>query len=294
MTKTVSRRIFRLPDFIAIGPPRTATTWLERMLRGRVGLPDGVKETQYFLWRYEFGLEWYAAHFRDAPPDLPVGEFAPTYFDSAAARDRIAHDLPNCRIICTLRDPAERLYSHYRLWRKIGYTKSSFEHAALNHRQLLETARYADHLKGWFDRFERERVLVLLHDDLLADRQGFLDQVCDFIGIARFEVSKIVWAESRVHTAERAPRSFRSARRAEYVRRKLHRYRFYRVADFCQPIFDFCFSGGEAFPPLEPALANQIRQTLRPQTEALEELIERDLSDWKNGPVEAANQTTPL
>jgi sulfotransferase family protein len=288
MIRTGVRGPLRLPDFLGIGPPRTATTWLERVLRGRVGLPEGVKETQFFVWRHRLGLEWYASHFRKCPPDLPVVEFAPTYFDSPEARDRIAHDLPECRIICTLRDPAERLYSHYRLWRKIGYTKSSFEHAAFRHRQLLDTARYADHLKGWFDRFGRERVLVLLHHDLLTDRKGFLDRVCDFIGIARFDVSKIEWADSRIHPAEQAPRSFRTARRAQYVRRKLQRYRLYRLTNLCEPIFEYCFSGGETFPPLDRAFADRIRASLRPQTEALEKLIGRDLSAWKNGTIEPA------
>lgn len=285
MTRVVAGRSLRLPDFLGIGPPRTGTTWLERILRGRAGLPKDIKETQFFVWRYQLGLEWYAAHFRECPPDLPAGEFAPTYFDSPEARDRIARDLPGCRIICTLRDPAERLYSHYRLWRKIGYTKSPFEHAAFKHRQLLDTARYADHLKGWMDRFGRERVLVLLHDDLLADRQGFIDRVCDFIGIARFDVSRIESADNRVHAVERAPRSFRTARRAQYVKRKLERYRLYGLARLCDPLFEYCFSGGAPFPPLDSDLAERIRASLRPQTEALEQLLGRDLGAWKGNEV---------
>jgi hypothetical protein len=292
MTRRGDRGPLRLPDFLGIGPPRTATTWLERVLRGHVGLPARVKETQFFVWRYRLGLEWYAAHFRECPPDLPVGEFGPTYFDSPEARDRIAHDLPECGIICTLRDPAQRLYSHYRLWRKIGYTKAPFEKAAFHHRQLLDTARYADHLKGWFDRFGRERVLVLLHEDLIADRQGFLDRVCDFIGIARFDVSKSDLAESRIHTVEQAPRSHRTARRAQFVRRKMMRYRLYRLTDLCTPIFDYCFSGGETFPPLDSTLADRIRESLRPQTDALEELLGRDLSSWKSGAIEPAASTS--
>ncbi len=281
MTRTGNRGPLRLPDFIGIGPPRTGTTWLEKILRGRVGLPEGVKETQFFVWRYELGMDWYGAHFRRCPPDLPVGEFTPSYFDSPEARERIANELPGCRIICTLREPAERLYSHYRLMRRGGYTKASFEHCAFDHRQLLHTAQYADHLKGWFDRFGRERVLVLLHDDLLADRQGYLDRVCDFIGIARFDVSKIDWAETRVNKVEQAPRSFRAARRAQFVKRRMRRLRLYRLADLCDPIFEYCSSGGEPFPPLDPSLADRIRESLRPQTEALEELIGRDLSAWK-------------
>jgi hypothetical protein len=282
MIRSGPRGRLRLPDFIGIGPPRTATTWLELVLRGRVGLPEGTKETQFFAWRYDLGLEWYADYFRNCPPDLPVGEFTPGYFDSPLARDRIAHDLPDCRIICTLRDPAERLYSHYRLWRTIGYTKSTFERAAFGHRQLLDTARYADHLQAWFERFGREQVLVLLHDDLLANRQDFLDRVCDFIGISRFDETGVEAANRRVNLVEKAPRSFRTARRAQFVRRKLERHRFHRLTNLCEPIFRFCSSGGGKFPPLDPELADRIRASLLPQTDALEKLIGRDLSAWKN------------
>ncbi len=281
MIRVIGGRSLRLPDFLGIGPPRTATTWLEQVLRGRVGLPEGIKETQFFLvWRYQLGLKWYAAHFRKCRPDLPVGEFGPLYFDSPEARDRIARDLPECRIICTLRDPVERLYSHYRLWRR-GYTKSPFEHAAFKHRQLLDTTRYADHLQGWLDRFGRERVLVLLNDDLNADQQGYIDRVCDFIGIGRFDVSSTELANRRVHAVERAPRSFRAARRAQYVKRKLHRRRLYRLAKLIDPLFEYCLTGGAPYPPLDPELAARIRASLRPQIEALEKLIDRDLSAWK-------------
>ena len=282
MIRPGKRGPLRLPDFLGIGPPRTGTTWLEKILRGRVGLPEGVKETQFFTWRYWLGLDWYSRYFRNCPPDLPVGEFTPFYFDSSDARERIANDLPGCRVICTLRDPAERLYSHYRLLRRGGYTKSTFEHCAFGHRELLHSAQYADHLKAWFDRIGRERVLVLLHDDLFADRQNSLDRVCDFIGIDRFDVSKIDWAETLINKVERAPRSFRTARRAQYVKRRMRRFRLHRLVDLCEPIFEYCASGGAPFPPLDPLLADRIRASLRPQTEALEKLIGRDLSAWKD------------
>ena len=82
-------------------------------------------------------MEWYAAHFKDCPPDLPVGEIAPAYFVSADARARIAREIPHCKIICTRRDPVERIYSHYKIWRKIGATKASFDRVVSHHKELL-------------------------------------------------------------------------------------------------------------------------------------------------------------
>ena len=41
----------------------------------------------------------------------------PTYFSNAISRERIKHDIPDCKIIVTFREPAARLYSLYRLLR---------------------------------------------------------------------------------------------------------------------------------------------------------------------------------
>ena len=110
----------RLPDFIAVGPPRTGTSWLHRAIAANVGRPRGLKETKYFTENYDKGLDWYSAFFRDYPSDLRIAEICPQYFAFDEARERIRHHIPDCRIICTLRDPVERLYSHWRLVRRDG------------------------------------------------------------------------------------------------------------------------------------------------------------------------------
>ena len=99
----------RLPEFIAVGPPRTATTWLDAVLRGHVGLPEGTKETHFFTRSYSNGLAWYRSHFAYCPPQLQVGEICTSYFRSSTARGRISTDIPGCKIICSLRDPTNML-----------------------------------------------------------------------------------------------------------------------------------------------------------------------------------------
>src|ERR1700761_9239919 len=142
----------RLPDFIGVGPPRTGTTWLDRILRNYVGLPVGLKETQFFAWRYHLGLQWYASHFAGYGGGYPTGEFGPTYFPLAEARARIREHMPACRIVITLREPGEgvgrrgrepveRFYSHYKMWRKIGVVKASFEEVVDRHEELIAHTR---------------------------------------------------------------------------------------------------------------------------------------------------------
>ncbi|MGH7907536.1 MAG: sulfotransferase family protein [Candidatus Binataceae bacterium] len=270
----------RMPSFIAVGPPRTATTWLHVHLMNHVCLPKD-KETQFFVWNYKLGLDWYTAHFRGCPPGMAAGEIAPTYFDSDDARNRIAHHIPNCRIICTFRDPVDRLYSHYKAWRQLGRIKADFDYVASNHRQLLGFNRYAFHLKEWKLKFD-PHVLVFLYDDMIADPQNFIDQVCDFIGAPRIDLGRSARPVSeRIHTVERQPKSQRLARRGRQLRDTLIRFRLYGVADRLRPVWRYCAAGGEPFPPIGHELEHRIRESWRPEIEALEEMIGRDLGRWK-------------
>ena len=285
-----------MPDFIAVGPPRTATTWLQRILEHHVALPAGTKETDFFGGNYALGLEWYHSHFRDCAPEKKVGEICPTYFDSPVARERIALHLPQCRIVCTLRDPVERMYSHYRLLRHEGLVRHalSFEEMLARERRwsgpgnLLGASRYATHVHEWQKTFGSANVLVLIHDDLEADPQAFLDRICRHIGAPPIVLASLGLARGRINPLERAPRSWRLAARARRIKFWLIRQRRYRTLDFLQPLWNFCATGGPPFPPLAPELAVHLRAELRPEIEALEVLLQRDLSSWKENPRHAA------
>jgi hypothetical protein len=278
----------RLPDFIAVGPPRTATTWLEHILEGHVGLPAGIKETDYFGDRHDLGMEWYAAHFSACAQARPIGEICPVYFDSPSARQRIAHHIPQCRIICTLRDPVERLYSHYRLLRREGWMRDMTLEQALakdlrwsGPGNLYESNRYATLVREWQATFGKDSVLLLLHDDLIANASEYLNRVCAFIGIEPFAISA-ARARERVNTVERAPRNWRLARRARKMRDRLIRRQMYGLLNLFQPLWDYCSGRGTPFGPLELEQEAHLRRLFRPEIEELELILQRDLSNWKD------------
>lgn len=280
----------RLPDFIAVGPPRTATTWLDRVLIGHVGLPEGIKETQFFSWYYGLGLDWYQAHFRNCPPDLPVGEIATTYFDSAAARVRIKQDIPQCRILCTLRDPVRRLFSHYRQLRREGFLGNvTLEKAIESHRKwdgpgnMFSVSRYAENVHAWQEKFGDDHVLVVLNDDLEENPQGYLDQVTRFIGIPTIDLGNSPVGGGKINEMNEAPKSYKLARRAREFREWLRQRKLYFISEKCDPLWNYCFGRGESFPPIEPQVEASLREYFRPEVEALETLLKRDLTRWKQG-----------
>lgn len=277
-----------LPSYIAVGPTRTATTWLYHVLNGHVGLPAGIKETQFFIWNYRLGLDWYRSHFRPCPRHLPVMEIAPTYFDSPEARERVKLHIPDCKIICTLRDPVARAWSHYKHWQQRGLIKAPFAEAAFTHGQIVSAGRYADHIRSWQNDFGAANVMILLYDDLRADPQRYLNSLTAFLAIAPIDLARSPITSDTVNRAERMPLSRRSARRARKLRDFLIRRRLYSLVHLGEPLFQIFFNGGAPYPSLDPELELKLRRHLEPEVSKLENLLKRDLSSWKPKPVQFA------
>ncbi len=277
-------RAIRLPTFIVVGPPRTATTWLDKALRRHVGLPDRTKETHFFARNYGRGFAWYAKHFQRCTSNQVVGEICAAYFENPQARERIRAHLPGCKIVCTLRDPVERLYSYYKLMRHNGQTILSFGEAVFRYDKMLASSRYASLLCEWRALFGEDNVLVALNDDLISDPQTYLDRITDFIGTPRITVPPSLITRNRENAIETAPRSAWVACRARSFRFWLGSHRFYRTRAFLdrRGVWRFCSEGGETFPPLDDALRYRLQELLKPEIEQLEELLGRDLSNWKS------------
>ncbi len=278
-----SRNTGRPPDFIAIGPPRTGTTWLHGVLYHRTWLPRAVKETHFFDRYYDKGLQWYLDCFRADEDGRPVGEITPAYFASPVVRDRAVRCLPRCKIICTLRDPVARAYSHYRKLHTVGMTRGGFADEVMNNGEIREASRYAFHLRAWRALFGERNVRAFLYDDLEADAQRYADAICGFIGVAPLELTPEVIRSLDRNEVRRGARSrviARGARDLMYWLQSLRAHRTIKALGHAR-LWQFCAYSGEEFAPLPLAIEARARRQFLPEVEALEELLERDLSAWK-------------
>jgi hypothetical protein len=269
----------RLPDFLGVGPPRTATSWLDAVLRGHAAMPRDIKEVDFFVKNYARGIGWYKTYFRDADPALPAGEICPSYFGPPVARERVKLHLPNCRIICTIRDPVESLYSSYRLSLRNVWTRTDIETFAASG----WGSRRAAALREWREMFGADNVLACIYDDLEANSQRYLDPICDFIGITRIDLAGHELASRRVNTFKQLPRNRWIARKARKLRDRLMEREAYGVIDLLRRagVWRFCFERGEELAPLSAAVEQRLRERCKPDIEELEGLIGRDLSIWK-------------
>lgn len=279
-----------LPSFFIVGPPRTGTSWLHEILAPIALLPFPTKETRFFDQHFRRGLNWYLAHFPASPEKRIMGEVAPTYFASAHAREHIAKLIPDAKVVCVFRNPVDRVLSLYRLKRAYGMFPWTFEQAILNDPELLESGRYATHLKGWLGTLGEKQVLVTVYEDLKRDPQNYLNNITDFLCIPRISLTA---AQRRFINASEGlthPRSYYLTRAASKIVAWFKAKRFDGlVAAARRKIFLKLFlRSGSRFECLSQDHASKLYELFRPEVEELESLLNRDFSTWKSGAVQGS------
>jgi hypothetical protein len=176
-----------LPDFLFIGPDKTGSSWLYELLRHhpQCYVPE-CKDIYFFDRHYERGMNWYGSFFGAAPADArAIGELSHDYLFSEAAAERIRRELPGVRLIASLRDPAERTFSHYLYMIRSGRTRLPFEAALEKFPELIDNSLYHKHLSHYFERFEAAQIKVLWFDDLKDNPRRFGEECLDFLGLDR-------------------------------------------------------------------------------------------------------------
>jgi hypothetical protein len=274
-----------LPSFFVIGPPRTGTSWLQSVLTQHTSLPNHVKETRFFDLHFTRGVDWYSRYFDDpASAGKPRGEVAPTYFASAKARERIVRMAPDAKIVCIFRHPLERVLSLYRLKRAYGMIRCSFEDAVLFDPELLESGKYATHLKSWYDSIDSAQVLVTFYEQLRDRSQTYIDTLADFVGIRRFKLE--IEQKRPVHPSDALtePKNAVFTRIAVALANRLKAGHLDRMAlAFRNSALGRNFlSGGEPFAPVSPTISRAVLDMFRPEVEGLETMLNVDLSAWKS------------
>ncbi|MEA5612322.1 sulfotransferase family protein, partial [Nodularia spumigena] len=176
------------PHFVIIGAMKCATTTLHDQLALQPGVfMSEPKEPNFFsdevVWGR--GLGWYQGLFADAGEGDLCGESSTHYTKLPThpfAAERLFEHLPHARLVYVMRDPIDRLVSHYiHEWsrREIDVP---IDEAVRRHAELIDYSRYAMQLAPWIERFRVDRVLPVFFERLTRDPQGEFTRVCRHIG----------------------------------------------------------------------------------------------------------------
>ncbi len=228
------------PDFLIVGAQRCGTTSLFRALAKHPAIMNNVidaKGVHYFDTNYQKKASWYFAHFpsqKQRESHLAktgyrpvVGEASPYYLFHPTVAERIAKTTPDVKIIVLLRNPVKRAISHHlhMVWegheheedldkaldleasRLSGLEEQLIANETLisrphQHYSYLSRGHYAGQLERFYKHFDRNNVLVMATETLVAESEQSLAEIQKFVGL---DVDPAIKLEKRNSSARFEP-----------------------------------------------------------------------------------------
>ena len=207
----------RLPDFLLVGAAKSATSSLHYYLDQHPQITMASKKESWFFSFYRkpphfnspgvlsdvvSELDEYLKLYDGAADDHLLGDACPsylyTYEDTINTIRELYSDeaLARLKILISLREPVSRAYSQYYTFKRVVEEPLDFEQAVkpetIDQRMSQEWNIFYDYLGfGMYSKqveafqraFGKDRVLVLLYEDIHADIQKVCQQIFRFLGV---------------------------------------------------------------------------------------------------------------
>jgi hypothetical protein len=303
-----------LPTFVIAGAPRCGTTSLHYYLRQHPQVcMSAIKEPNVFLFGPDGRphiaeppiirksiqkLSAYSALFRPTASTRAIGEASPLYLYTEPTAAQILAVCGVVQVVCVLRRPAERAWSHFLYATEVEPAARHATFADLvdaemragpgyepyrTRTHLVRVGRYAEQVRRYQDTFGAGNVHVVLMEDLEEDRAGVLAAICRGIGVdddfafdldQRFNPSGIAPANPLLRRAVRAVTPTIKAVLPNRLAGRLAEVRMGRASA----------GSGEPAPSIDPDVARRIAEWCADDVDELATLIGRDLSAWQASP----------
>jgi hypothetical protein len=301
-----------LPNLLILGAQRCGTTSAYRYLSEHPAIFMSPRKEPHFLAfegappaftgpgdhhlneRAVTDLADYEALFAKAGDATLRGEASAMYLTLPAAIEGIRRHLHEPRFLVFVRQPADRAHSaHQYLRRQEREPLARFEDAlAVEEQRRAEgwapmwhyraASHYAERIEAFHTAFGRERLLVVLQEDMDADPSAVFRSVFEWLGVdpdapIDFELQHNRSGTPKSQTLDRAllrpPTALKRLRDAlpapvkRRVQQSVNRLRERNIV--------------VAPDDLEPALRRRLTAELEPEIARLEVLIDRDLQAWR-------------
>ena len=285
-----------------MGAAKAGSTTINDVLRqhAQIYLPPS-KELHFFDSdeHYSKGLDWYALHFERAKAGQIAGEFTPAYMAYDNVPERIKLTLgSDVKIIFSLREPVSRAYSEYLHNRRRGFIDAEFDEAIqweFSHTHLSRWERrkfsfisrgyYAQQISRFLKIFPRRNMFfIIMEEDLGVRSSETFAELLDFLELApqqldltkRSNVAYEPRSMAAQHMLFNENPFLKLARKLVYPERLRHYLRRRLM-----------MLNAKRSPPSILSRADQESLQNRfyaSEINALEELLRRDLSVWRNIP----------
>ena len=293
-----------LPTFIIAGAPKCGTTALWAYLNEHPEVfMTKIKEPRFFSQRYREvsanfitpgpeksanynkGIKWYESLFEPGIHKKARGEASTHYFYASDSAVLIKKDLPDVRLIFVLRDPVERLYSHYWQDSKAGINLPCFDYIVDRNNPYLEyyiyVSSYKIHIERYLKEFPRNQILILFLSDFRNNPVETFIKVCSFLDIDSSFIPNVLGIQYNPHriTKSRVLGRVNAFLAHNKITNKWPRY-IRAPLGTVKKFISKLNSRGSTYRPLEKHIRQQLVQIFDGDIKFVESLSGRKLDEW--------------
>lgn len=277
-----------LPTFLICGAPKAGTTSLYRYVEQHTDVcMSAEKETGFFLENYHRGIDWLSdTHYRHYDGETAIGEATTGMMRDRNAPARIAKHLPDAKLLFVLRNPIDRIYSHFDFHRSAGVVSpdASFSNLIRDSTSewrnvQIDLGMYHDHLTRYQRHVDRSQMQVHRFEELTTDPEAVMRDTYAFIGVdPAFSPDT-----SRRYNKSQQPRNatvYRLLRRAwEPVKKQLDVYALDATQQLRHTLRSLFLTDAER-PEMNEADRRYLRDLYAEPNARLAEWLGVDLSHW--------------
>ncbi len=178
-----------LPNFIVIGAGKAGTTSLWGYLREHPQVfMSEPKELNFFTTEHNWdrGLAWYESHFANAGNALAIGEVTGSYTNWPnfnGVPQRMVEILPDAKLVYVIRHPIERIVSAFKYMTLRGDEDKPMDEAIRTNPMYLSVSSYATQIEQFLKVYPKERLHVIVSEDMRDDRSATIKGVFEFLGV---------------------------------------------------------------------------------------------------------------
>jgi hypothetical protein len=178
-----------LPNFIIIGAMKSGTSSLHAYLDEHPDISMSYpKELDFFIEErgWSKGFDWYKSHFSSAAKirgESSVGYTQRHKYPEVPQRIQAMNS--DIKLLYILRDPVDRLVSHYTQLSLMGLEPRDFRVALdeLPGSDYILSSSYYYQLAAYLECFSREQILILTLEELARDKVGTIRKVFQFLRV---------------------------------------------------------------------------------------------------------------
>ena len=170
-------------DYLYVGGHKCGSTWIHDMIVQHPEISTPLKkEPNFFNENYSIGFNEYSKLWKE---EGIKGEFSTSYFICDKTLKNIYNHNPKVKILICLRNPADRMISHFKHWNRLNDIKKiNINNYIESEMSVINRSLYNKHITNLLSLFPKENINILFFDNIISNPNEVVSEIFNFLQVS--------------------------------------------------------------------------------------------------------------